>query len=162
MPRAGKMRMRTLTAGKTRNKGYAYLMLLVVAACMAIAASSIGIIVYSRAVRMEKENELIFRGMAYKNALKSYYDASKGKKTYPESLEALISDPRYSDKKHIRKLYADPITGKAWVLFKTRDGGISGVACSSDKRPLKQTGFPAAIKQFEGAQHYSDWVFMAK
>ena len=156
------MRMRILTAGKARNKGYAYLMLLVVAASMAITASSVGIIIYSRAVRMEKENELIFRGLAYENALKSFYDASKGRKTYPSSLEYLLSDPRYSGKKHIRKLYKDPVTGIDWVTYTAPDGGITGVASRSSMKPLKQKGFPEKIKQFEGAQHYSDWVFIAK
>lgn len=156
------MKMRILTAGKTRNRGYAYLMLLVVAASMAIAASSLGIVIYSRAVRMERENELIFRGLAYGKALKSFYDASKGRKTYPESLEYLLSDPRFSDKKHIRKSYKDPITGGEWVTYKTPEGAITAVASSSKMKPLKQKGFPEQLKEFEGAKHYSDWIFAAK
>jgi type II secretory pathway pseudopilin PulG len=162
MLRAEKTTMPILTAGKTGNKGYAYLMLLVVAASMAIAASSAGIIVYSRAVRIEKESELIFRGQAYQAALRSYYESSTGKKTYPQSLAYLLSDPRFPDKKHIRKLYKDPITGGEWKLYTASDNGITGVASASFQKPLKQKGFPEELKHLEEAKHYSDWVFMAK
>ena len=137
-------------------------MLLVVAASMAITASSVGIVIYSRAVRMEKENELIFRGLAYASALKSFYEASIGKKTYPQSLEYLASDPRFPDKKHIRKLYNDPITGGEWKVYQSSDGGISGVASQSKMKPLRQKGFPEQLKSFEDSKYYSDWVFMAK
>lgn len=155
------MTVRTLIAGKAKNRqeGFAYLALLITVASIALFASILGLIIYSREVRMEKEQELIFRGLAYKNAIKSYYNSSKGVKTLPHRLDDLLLDQRYSFKKHIRKLYVDPITGKMWTLITASDGGISGVASSSRTKPLKRKKFPKKLEKFEDAEHYSDWIF---
>jgi type II secretory pathway pseudopilin PulG len=135
-------------------------MLLVMAASVCLVGAIMGSFLYNRAVRVEKENELIFRGLAYKEAIKSYYRASTGRKTYPERLEDLLDDPRFPNKKHIRKIYSDPITGKDWQLIMGSGGGIVGVASKSKMKPLKQKGFPTAMKDFEQALHYSDWQFV--
>jgi type II secretory pathway pseudopilin PulG len=154
----------TSIAGKINKKrgGYAYLMLLVTAASIGLIAAVLGVIIFSRDVRVEKERELMFRGVAYMNAISSYYSASPGMKVYPRNLSDLLSDPRFPTKRHIRKLYNDPITGGEWVLVTTADGGICGVASSSKAKPLKQENFPQQLKSFEGAKHYSDWVFLCK
>jgi type II secretory pathway pseudopilin PulG len=156
-----KATVRTSTAGKATNKsgGYAYLAFLIIIASVALMASALGLIVYSREVRMEKEQELIFRGLAYKTAIKSYYNASKGSRQLPHSLNDLVLDPRFPFKKHIRRLYMDPITGKMWTLIMASSGGIAGVASSSKTRPLKMKNFPVKLKKFEDAEHYSDWIF---
>jgi hypothetical protein len=156
--------MPILTAGKTKNrgKGYAYLMLLVAAASGCLIASLFGVMALSRAVKVEKENELIFRGLAYADAIRSYYMSSKGKKSYPVKLEYLLSDPRFSKKKHIRKLYYDPVTRGEWTLIVQPDGGITGIASRSNAKPVKQSGFPEKLRKFEGVEHYSDWVFLSR
>jgi type II secretory pathway pseudopilin PulG len=137
-------------------------MLLVMAACIGLFASVLGVIIFSRDVRVEKENELLFRGMAYMNAIKSYYSASTGRKEFPQSMEYLLSDPRFPAKRHIRKLYKDPITGGDWVLVTGSAGGICGVASGSKMKPIKQKDFPSQLRSFEGLEHYSDWIFLCK
>ena len=160
-PKAARMTTRTSTAGKMKNKrgGYAYLALLITAASLALLASALGLTVYSRETRMLKEQELIFRGLAYKAAIKSYYNASNGMKELPHSLGDLVLDPRFPFKKHIRRLYLDPITGRMWTLITGPDGGISGVASPSKTKPIKRKNFPEQLKKFEDAEHYSDWIF---
>jgi len=39
------------------------------------------------------------------------------------------------------------------------DGGIQGVASSSELEPLKKANFPKRWKDFEQAKTYRDWVF---
>jgi type II secretory pathway pseudopilin PulG len=153
--------MRILTAGKAINRegGYAYLALLIMVASIALVASVMSLVIYSRETRMEKEQELLFRGLAYKAAIKSYYNSSKGAKTLPTDLKDLVLDPRFPFKKHIRRLYMDPITGKMWTLITAPGGGISGVASPSKTKPLKMKNFPEKLKKFEDSEHYSDWVF---
>lgn len=112
----------------------------------------------SRIVQEDREAELIFRGLAYKNAIKRYHDANKA---FPRSLEGLLKDPTRAHKRYLRTLYSDPM-GKEkqeWTLVRAMDGGISGVASSGTETPLKQANFPKEMESFAGAQSYSDWVF---
>lgn len=115
----------------------------------------------SYAVRHDKEEELLFRGLSYENAIQSYYlSAPPGTPpAYPQNLQDLLEDPRYLHKRHLRALYADPL-GTDWALVRAPDGGIAGVASQSREEPLKQGNFPAGLEGFEGARHYSDWIFL--
>lgn len=114
----------------------------------------------SRMTRADREAELLFRGQAYRNAIKSYYEAGNPVKAYPRALEGLLKDPRFPNKHHLRTLYADPLgQDKGWVLIRAPDGGIAGVASASKEEPLKKANFPKGLEKFEAAQSYSDWVF---
>src|ERR1035437_1755357 len=90
--KAGTGRTRISIVGRINNKnsGYAYIMMLVMMASIGLTASVLGVIIFSRDVRIEKEKELLFRGMAYVTAIKSYNLASKGKKEFPARLEILF------------------------------------------------------------------------
>ncbi len=158
------MRTRISIVGRINNKnsGYAYIMMLVMMASIGLTASVLGVIIFSRDVRIEKEKELLFRGMAYVTAIKSYNLASKGKKEFPARLEDLLNDPRFPEKHHIRKLYKDPITGGDWTLILGPNEVICGVASSSKMKPVKQKYFPPQLTGFEAAKHYSDWIFICK
>lgn len=115
----------------------------------------------SRARQMDQEAELLFRGMAYRNAIKSYYESGRPVKTYPKTLEDLVRDPRSVYKSHLRMLYPDPMgTGKGeWRLVRAADGGITGVVSASTGAPIKTGNFPKELARFEGATSYADWVF---
>ena len=143
----------------TKKGGYAYIMVLLIAASVCLAASAMEAVIFSRDAAIQKEKELIFRGMEYKKALKSFYDAGKGKKELPYNLEDLLMDPRYPDKKHIRRLYKEPINNGEWGVLLDADGRIAGVASKSKKKPMKQKGFPEELKSFEDANSYDEWVF---
>jgi len=121
----------------------------------------VGVTTQSHISRREQEQELLFRGQAYRNAIRSYYEAGKPVKKYPPALDDLVKDPRSAFRRHLRVLYSDPmIRGKAeWVLIRAPDGGIMGVASSSTDRPLRTGNFPDGLEQFETAKSYGEWVF---
>jgi type II secretory pathway pseudopilin PulG len=116
----------------------------------------------SRSLQMDREAELLFRGNAYRNAIKSYYESGRPNKTYPRSLDDLVKDPRTAGhKSHLRMLYPDPF-GKekaSWKLLRASDGGISGVASQSTEKPLKTGNFRPGYEKFETATTYADWIF---
>jgi type II secretory pathway pseudopilin PulG len=119
--------------------------------------------VWRTAAQREREQELLFVGGQYRNAFLSYYGATPaGKPRYPLALEELLEDNRFPvPRRHLRRLYADPITGKPdWVLLDAPGGGIAGVHSRSEAKPLKIGNFPAQDAKFEGAEHYSDWKFV--
>ncbi|HXL72832.1 MAG TPA: hypothetical protein VN963_04320, partial [bacterium] len=142
------------------EKGYAYVMVLVAVVVLAILAETTYELM-SYQVKHDREMELLFRGMAYQQAIGDYYSTSQPGMTpsFPRQLEDLISDPRFSHKKHLRALYPDPM-GAGWSLVQAPDGGIAGVASKSEDKPLKQDNFPTSVQNFTGSAHYSDWVFL--
>lgn len=154
------MKIRTSTAGNTikHQQGFTYLLILAALIVVGILAE---VVTRSEVMQLsrDKEEELLFRGMAFQQAIKSYVNASPQGKQFPRTLEDLQSDPRFALKKHIRQVYTDPITGEDWLLIKNKSGGITGVTSSSKQKPLKQKFFPHGLESFEQAEHYSDWVF---
>lgn len=100
--------------------------------------------------RSEKEAELLFVGQQYRSAIESYR-LSGGVNQYPRRLEDLLLDPRLPTiKRHLRRLYPDPITGQPiWGIVKAPDGGILGVFSLSTQEPLKRQGFDAVDKDME-------------
>ena len=134
-------------------------MVLVAVVIVAILAN-IGYELTSYLVKHDREEELLFRGTAYVNAIQSYYLSNPPGTvpTYPRNLTDLLSDPRYIHKRHIRVLYPDPMGGD-WNLVRSPDGGISGVVSQSKEKPLKNDNFPFRFSSFAGTEHYSDWTF---
>lgn len=143
------------------QKGFTYLSLLFVIAVLGIAAGMAGRY-WSMEARREAEAELLFRGRQISAGIKRYYEESPGAKAYPRSLDELIEDKRWPvAKRHLRKIYPDPVTGKAdWQTVKAPDGGIMGVASSSEREPLKKKGFPSDLSGFEDRSSYADWQFV--
>ncbi len=144
----------------TGEAGYAYVMVIVAVAVLAILAAAVSALV-SYEVRHDKEEELLFRGQAYARAIGDYYMAGPAGKThsYPRQLEDLLSDPRLPNRRYLRALYPDPF-GAEWAFVKNPNGGIMGVASQCHDQPLRQNGFPPEFQAFAGAKHYSDWVFV--
>lgn len=150
------------TAGKRRSnqRGFTYVMVLVAVISLGILME-VATIHTSRAQQAEREAELLYRGLAYRNAIKSYYEAGKPVKTYPKSLEDLVKDPRSAHKRHLRALYPDPMTKDKteWLLIRAIDGGISGISSTNKATPIKSANFPAGLEKLEGAKTYADWIF---
>lgn len=115
--------------------------------------------IYSHQAQREKEAELIFRGGQYRLAIESYY---RKEQTYPKSLAELLADNRYpTPVRHLRRLYPDPMTGRAqWGLMETPDGtGVMGVYSTSEEAPIKTGGFALADQHFADAKTYKGWQF---
>lgn len=152
------MRLPFGTSGQHRCAGFTYLLVLVLVAILMIMSGA-GTLMISNVVKREKENEVLFRGHAYIQAICSYYQAGKTVKQLPRNLDDLLQDPRYALRRHIRVLYDDPISGREWQLIRSEDGGIQGVVSSSDAAPLKRAFFPPGLETFEEATSYSEWHF---
>lgn len=151
------------TGGLTAPQGYAYLMLLLlIAGASTIAAHSLelGASIHRRAA----ERELLRVGAEFERALQSYVAAVPGTDPTlagPVTLQDLLKDERQPQaRRHLRKLYNDPLTGKnQWGLVHGPGGTIWGVHSLAIGQPLQQKRFPASTAHFEDASSYAEWVF---
>ena len=144
-----------------KEKGFTYLGLLLIVAAMGFGLAAFGELA-SQAAKREKEAELLFVGDAYRQAIGRYYESSPaGNKRYPKSLEVLLKDDRFSfNRRYLRRLYSDPVTGKAFEPVEAPEGGIWGVRSPSEAVPSKSGNFPPEYASFEGAPRYADWQFV--
>lgn len=145
-----------------QQSGFTYLTILFAIAIAGIVLANTGID-WSQDVQREKEKELLFVGDQYRQAIALYYQRTPGAlKRYPNKLEDLLTDSRYSTPQHyLRKLYRDPVTNqKVWGTIKAPEGGIMGVYSLSDKKPVKTGSFGYVDQAFAGATKYSDWQFI--
>lgn len=117
------------------------------------------------ALQREKEKQLLYVGNAFVLAIKSYYSVSPGlKHNYPTTLNDLLEDKRFirwPPKRHLRKIYYDPITNsKEWGLIYDENKNIKGIYSLSDEKPIKVNNFPAPFRHFKNKYKYSDWKFI--
>ena len=144
------------------EKGFTYIGLLIAMALFGVALAATGE-VWRTASQREREQELLFVGNQFRDAFTSYYSGTPvGKPRYPLALEDLVEDHRFPvPRRHLRRIYADPMTGSAeWRLIAAPGGGIAGVHSRSEARPLKTGNFAPADAKLEGAERYSDWKFV--
>lgn len=144
------------------EKGFTY-----PAALMLVIIVSVSLMVvhqqWSTVVKRDKETELFFRADQIVDAIASYYENSPGAtKQYPQDFKSLLSDPRFpSPKRHLRKLYKDPIMSDGeWGVVYDGKGRIKGVYSRSDAVPLKTGGFEKKYAGFQGKKAYSGWKFV--
>jgi len=146
--------------------GFTYIAALVLVVVMGIMLGAIGQSV-KVIMKREREKELIFRGLQYRDAIERWNDP-KLKRGQLKNLKDLVeltvsSNVSASKDRLLRKLYTDPITGGEWKTLPNPPDpvqGIYGVASTSSEEPFKQGNFPEVIKNFEGKKKYSDWEFI--
>lgn len=112
--------------------------------------------------RRSAEEDLLFIGGEFRIALRRYAAATpQGQSHYPPTLEALLRDPRFPDvRRHLRKLYLDPITHLAdWVVVRSPDNGIMAIHSASTAETFKRANFPTEFIQFEDRERYDQWMF---
>lgn len=144
-----------------REGGFTFIGLMFAVAIMGIALAGVGVL-WQMEGRREKEKELLFIGEQYRKAISSYHEKSPGgAKLFPEKLEDLLQDNRFPRPiRHLRRLYADPMTADGkWELIR-QEGRIIGVASFSRQVPIKIAGFPKEFEDFESAASYADWRFI--
>lgn len=136
--------------------GFAYLWTLMLVAFLGISMVIVGH-TYQTSVRRQQERELLFVGHEFRNAIGRFYEAGQ---KYPQTLEDLLQDPRSPNaKRYLRRIYTDPITGKAdWELIRI-EGKIVGLHSISNKVPIKQANFDSVDSGFLSKRKYADWVF---
>jgi hypothetical protein len=125
-------------------------------------ASALTVSVGALLQQRSNEEELLFVGAQFANAFRSYTDATPaGQRPHPAKLEELLRDPRYPGiKRHLRRLYVDPITGtQEWGLIAAPGGGLMGVHSLSQKAPIKVAGFDPPFIALGDKTKYSEWHF---
>jgi type II secretory pathway pseudopilin PulG len=128
---------------------------------------------WSRLMKREKEEELMFRGKQIFTAISTWNRSKAGHPPTPlRELKDLCKDPRSlqnvrylrcdpGKKDPLSYMLQDPITGKEFEVIKGGPtGGIIGVKSTSDVEPIKQANFPDELKHFEGKKKYSEWQFV--
>jgi type II secretory pathway pseudopilin PulG len=141
--------------------GFSYIGLMIFVAISGIALAGIGI-VWSQDQQREREKELLFIGEQYRQAIGSYYESTPGNiKQYPTKLEDLLLDDRSQTiKRHLRKIYNDPITNTTEWGLELQKSKIIGVSSLSEMKPIKKKGFPILYEKFSEFSRYSDWKFI--
>jgi type II secretory pathway pseudopilin PulG len=148
--------------GGRHQRGFSYVGLLIAVALLGVGLASAGEL-WRTAAKREREQELLFAGREFRNAIASYYSANgAGPPRYPRSFEELLEDRRGAvQRRHLRRIYADPMTRKAdWALIEAPGGGFAGVHSVSLERPMKTAGFVGPEARFEGAERYAAWKFV--
>lgn len=147
---------------RRRQAGFTYLGVLFLVALVGLSLAAAGTVA-SLERRRENERELLFVGHQFRDAIRRYYESTPpGTRQYPPNLQALLQDPRVpAIRRHLRRIYADPVTGKAeWGLVEGPGGTVMGVYSLSAQAPLKIAGFDESDKDFEGAASYAGWKFV--
>jgi len=143
------------------DRGVALLTVLFMVAILGLAASLAGQTL-GALMQREREAELLWRGLQYQQAIASFYQVKHGaQQMYPTNLEDLLRDPRFPGiVRHLRRLYADPMTGGEWELVKDPAEKLIGVRSTSDLVPFQQSGFPSGLETLEGKGSYREWEFV--
>ena len=148
--------------GSRRQGGFTYLSLIILVAVIGLVAAStlkMGALLQ----RARAEQELLNIGTEFSDALQSYANATPaGQPPQPPSLKELLKDPRFPGvRRHLRKLFVDPMTGSAeWgVVYLADKVGVIAVYSLSDAKAIKLSNFPSRYQVFEGKTLISDWKF---
>lgn len=147
---------------RARQQGFTYLGLVILLAIIGLVGAAT-LKTESLVRRAQAEEELLEVGAEFIRALRSYAAATpRGQPTQPPSLKELLRDPRFPEpRRHLRKIYVDPVTGKAeWgILYLADKTGVIGVYSLSESAPLKVANFDYRFQNFENREHLSEWVF---
>jgi type II secretory pathway pseudopilin PulG len=146
-----------------RQKGFTYVGLLLLVA-MTSSALAVAATLWSLESRREKEADLLFAGLQFKQAIASFREHTPAGQAprFPRRLDELLDDRRWpTARRHLRQVYLDPLTGtREWGLVEAPGGGILGVYSLAEGPPIKRVGFPEDLEEFEGAPSYRDWRFV--
>lgn len=138
---------------RTGQTGFTYLSLLFGIALLGVGLSVTGV-VWTTEVKRSQQIELAFIGAQFQRAIGSYYESSPGSvKKYPPNLQQLLEDQRFLfTRRHLRKLYVDPLTRSTrWGVVIAPDGGVMGIY-SLGQEEVKFTYIPTSIGTTESQQ----------
>lgn len=149
------------------RRGYLVIMLM-----MAVFTISLGLLVavpvWRTELQREKEEELIFRGRQYVEAVRIYVRKNPGR--FPASLQELL------DKRCIRKLYKDPLGPNGeWNVVLSSGKAPSGTAAAQEVMIAPELVLPAiknpqilgvvssstarSVKIYNDQESHDKWLF---
>lgn len=158
------------------RRGFAFLFTLLLAALLGVSLV-VATELDSTLAKRERERQLLQIGHEFRQALARYTvppgsaalpaaaasaaAGMPGAAQYPLQLDDLVLDRRLPRTvRHLRRIYVDPMTGKAeWGLVR-QGGRIVGVYSLATGVPNQRDNFDPDDADFKGAQRYRDWVFM--
>lgn len=146
------------------ERSHGFTLLAVLAACVLLALATQGVMfVLSQQAQRERETQLLRIGNEFVSAIGTYYESSPGSaKRFPVTLEELVEDHRFVGiKRHLRRIYTDPVTGSTnWGLVTNAEGGIEGIYSTSDAAPVRSRALEGGVLPVPVATKYSDWKFV--
>lgn len=150
---------------RCRQAGFTYLALVILLAIIALVGAAL-LRIDTLEQRAQAERDLLEIGAAFSAALDSYAAATpSGALPHPPTLQELLRDPRSpTPRRHLRKIFVDPTTGKPeWgvVYLAGADQGVVAIHSLSDAAPLKIANFDARFSGLEGKTQLSQWLFSA-
>lgn len=147
-----------------REAGFTYLGLIVMVTIIGMVGA-LTLKADSLLRRAAAEEELLEIGAAFSAALQSYAAVTpRGQPPQPPTLQELLRDPRFPDvRRHLRKIFVDPLNGKAeWgVVYANGEKGVVAVYSLSEAKPLKIGNFDARFTGFDNKKRIADWKFTA-
>jgi len=144
------------------QRGFSYIWALILLAILSMGLGKAAEVT-SHAVQRQRERTLIAIGNEFRQAIGSYYEQAlqNGTHQYPSNLSDLIKDPRFPEvKRHLRRIYIDPFTGKAEWGVVLIDGRIVGVHSLSTAASIKRSGFGGGNIRFNGKERVAEWCFV--
>ncbi|MBL8324628.1 MAG: type II secretion system protein [Rubrivivax sp.] len=156
-------RVRAAAVPRPLCRGVVLLALLLVMALMGLALMST-VEVSATAGQREREQELLFVGDQYRQAIERYYWAAPpGRpRTLPAGVAQLLLDDRYPQPvQHLRRAYEDPFGEPEWGLVRI-GGRLAGVRSVAAVAPIKRANFPERYAAFAEASEVSQWIFLFK
>lgn len=146
-----------------QQSGFTYITIVVMVTLLAIGAGVTNTVT-STLIKRGKETELLYQGGQFVQAIQRYYEAGVPNQ-YPRDLSALLRDPRFPYKVHIRKIFKEPFSRQddakmGWQLITNTEGGIIGVASQSSRKPLKNAKFPDFVRVEGEGTEYAHWQFV--
>jgi type II secretory pathway pseudopilin PulG len=134
-----------------KSEGYTILLLMFMVFVMSIGLMIV-VPVWQTQIQREKEEELIFRGKQYVEAIRLFQQKKPG--TFPRDFEELVEE------KCLRKLFTDPMTPDGeWNLILASDSPAAGR--SRQRQPVRRTtrnprsGGQAAASQRKGGTAFA-------
>jgi type II secretory pathway pseudopilin PulG len=144
-------------------RGFTYLGLMILITIIGLVGAA-GLKMGTLLQRAAAEEELLEIGAQFSEALRSYAAATpQGQLQQPPNLQALLKDTRFPNpRRHLRKIFVDPVTGKAeWGIMYLGDKvGVIGVYSLSTRRPLKIANFDIRFQNMDNRERISDWKFL--
>jgi type II secretory pathway pseudopilin PulG len=146
---------------RSAQQGFTYVVLIIAVAIIGVGLAAKGV-EWDRSAQRAKEAELLFVGNEFRRAIALYYYRSPGPvQEYPQSLEDLLEDRRYpGTQRYLRRIYRDPMTGKAEWGPIIVSGRIIGVHSLATGQPIKSGNFSEANREFTEKNSYSEWQFI--